>query len=167
MIPHNSGHTLIDFNREYSFILSIDHDGMQLYGVDSPILSLLPTSLSLLNKEFIFSINSKSVNPVTGGFLGCALTVKLIVVSPDNYTLWPTGLKPSPEYYANYPGELFIPLNNYVFGPNITWGVHEQTVIGELLSYLDIATNASKIYWDMPPRDLGLITLHISSKFKE
>jgi len=37
--------------------------------------------------------------------------------------LWPTGRKVPSTYYANFPGQLIIPLDRYVIGANVTWGV--------------------------------------------
>jgi hypothetical protein len=75
-------------------------------------------------------VNAKSTNPISKQSTSCIFTFKIVVVKNDNYTLWPTGLTPSKEYYSNYPGDFFIPLNMYVLGPNITWGIQEQSVIG-------------------------------------
>lgn len=68
-----------------------------------------------------------SVNTYTGQSLVCTFTMKFTVVEINNMVLWPTGRKLPEVYYANYPGELFIPLDRYVLGPNITWSVHENT----------------------------------------
>jgi hypothetical protein len=81
----------------------------------------------------------------------CTFTYKLVVVKPDNFTLWPTGLTPAKEYYANYPGELYIPLNRYVMGPNITWDVNETAVSGELPPHWILQQNKSYIEWDSFP----------------
>lgn len=48
------------------------------------------------------------------------------VVDVDSKALWPTGMVIPDSYYANFPGELVIPLERYVFGPNITYGVQEK-----------------------------------------
>ncbi len=46
-----------------------------------------------------------------------------IVVDVNSKVLWPTGLHLPDTYYANFPGELVIPLNRYIIGANITYGV--------------------------------------------
>ncbi len=40
--------------------------------------------------------------------------------------IWPTGVQVPDTYYANFPGELVIPLNRYAIGANITYGVQEK-----------------------------------------
>jgi|LakMenEpi03Aug12_release.lakeMendotaPanAssembly.Ray.scaffolds.fasta_scaffold297624_1 hypothetical protein len=50
---------------------------------------------------------------------------KYLVVDNDSLALFPTGLKLPDTYYANYPGQLFIPLDRLVFGSNITFGVYD------------------------------------------
>jgi hypothetical protein len=103
--------------------MSIDEQFITLYELNSPRLMINPHTDSLIGQTSIFSVVGTSMNPVTNRSLVCTFSYKMIVVSKDNYTTWPTGLTPPKEYYANYPGELFIPLNRYVLGPNITWGV--------------------------------------------
>jgi len=105
----------------------------------------------LVGSQSIFSIVGTSVNPVTNRSFACTFTYKLSVVRVDNFSLWPTGLMPSKEYYSNYPGELFIPLNRYILGPNITWGVNETAFIGELPSWWILQQNKSYVEWtDLP-----------------
>lgn len=53
----------------------------------------------------------------------CMFDWKFTVVDEDSKTLWQTGLKLPDTYYANYPGELIIPLDKYIFGANVTYGV--------------------------------------------
>ena len=62
----------------------------------------------------------------------CTFTFKYLVVPIDSRALWPTGRTLPSDYYANYPGQLFIPLDRYVFGSNITYGVKSEEKEKEL-----------------------------------
>lgn len=157
VISHLSFRTFVDFNREFSLIMSIDEDNIQLWEINSPRMMIAPHTDTQVGHQSIFSIVGYSVNPVTNRNLTCTFSYKMVVVASDNYTTWPTGLTPSREYYANYPGELFIPLNRYVLGPNITWGVEENTTKGELPSYWILQQNESVITWETK-LNLGKIT---------
>lgn len=152
VLPHSSRNTYVDLNRQWSFILSLDEDNVQLWELNPPRLMITPSDPTLIGSTSIFSIVGRSFNPVTGRDFRCTFTYKLAVVKADNYSLWPTGLTPSKEYYANYPGELFIPLNRYVLGPNITWGVNETAFIGELPPWWINQQNKSFVEWgELPP----------------
>jgi hypothetical protein len=69
-----------------------------------------------------------------------------MVVDPESRALWPTGLKIPDTYYANYPGKLFIPLDRYVFGPNITYGVFDNYDKDPPISYV-LQQNDTIITW--------------------
>lgn len=84
--------------------MSLDEDNIQLYELNIPRLMIAPSDPIHLDNQFIFSIIGKSVNPVTNNTQVCTFTYKVVVVHPENYTLWPTGLTPSKEYFSNYPG---------------------------------------------------------------
>jgi len=99
---------------------------MRLYRLNKPILSIRPSNPATLNKEFSFTVMGLSVNTYTGRSLVCSFSFKFYVVNLNSTSIWPTGRTLPEVYYANYPGELFIPLDRYVLGPNITYGVHEN-----------------------------------------
>jgi hypothetical protein len=42
--------------------------------------------------------------------------------------IFPSGIPFPEQYYANYPGDFYIPLNRYVWGANITYDVKEKMV---------------------------------------
>jgi hypothetical protein len=50
IIPHDSANTFIEFNRDYSFIMSIDEESIQLWELQTPRMLLFPTVPSLLNQ---------------------------------------------------------------------------------------------------------------------
>lgn len=68
-------------------------------------------------------------------------------------TLWPTGIPAPDTYYANYPGELAIPLHRYVIGANVTWGVQEKLTneTGELPNYWILQQNDTIVHWEKGP----------------
>jgi hypothetical protein len=87
----------------------------------------MPTSPDLQNKEFSFLVKAQSSNEYNpNSTLICTFTFKYIVVAVDSLALWPTGRVLPQNYYANYPGQLFIPLDRYVLGPNITWVIFKD-----------------------------------------
>jgi hypothetical protein len=65
--------------------------------------------------------------------------------------IWPTGATPPAAYYANYPGEMVVPLNRYVFGANLTWGVDERVEVGEKPAWWILQQNDTLIHWDKEP----------------
>jgi hypothetical protein len=52
--------------------------------------------------------------------------MKFSVIDVDSMITWLTGIKLPETFYANYPGQLFIPLDRYVLGPNITYGIYDN-----------------------------------------
>jgi len=68
-------------------------------------------------------VKADSVNEYTGDKISCSYSFVFLVVPADSLALWPTGLNLPDTYYANYPGNLYIPVDRYVFGSNITYGV--------------------------------------------
>ena len=123
-IPHHDKASFVDLNRETGEILTIDTEGLTLYHLASSMLSVNPTNNDLLNQEFTFLVRGESSNEYDPSHtLICSFTFKYIVVQVDSLAMWPTGLTLPTDYYANYPGQLFIPISRYVFGSNITYGV--------------------------------------------
>jgi len=55
--------------------------------------------------------------------LVCTYTFKYLLVDADTYAVWPTGLALPDSYYANYPGEMWIYLDRYALGANLTYGI--------------------------------------------
>ncbi len=80
----------------------------------------------------------------------CAFTFKFIVLEADKLALWPTGLEMPKDYYANYPGQLFIPVNRLVFGANVTYGIKvnsDQTIPTNYFLH----QNQTTIIWHTKP----------------
>jgi hypothetical protein len=81
----------------------------------------------------------------------CTFTFKYIVVPIDSLAIWPTGLTLPKDYYANYPGELFIPIDRYAFGANITYSVTSNRKQDPPEAYV-LQQNSTVITWyDKPP----------------
>lgn len=119
---------------------------MRLYRINKPMLSVRPTNNNTLGKEYDFAIIGLSVNTYNNHSLVCTHSMKFKVVDINSMDLYPTGLKLPEVYYANYPGELFIPLNRYILGPNVTWGVHE-TQHPNMSAYWILQQNETILHW--------------------
>lgn len=117
---------ILDFERSTNLVLVIEETYTRLYRLNMPILSVWPTNKATLGKEYKFTIQGLSVNTYTSRSLVCSFTMAFTVVDINSMTLWKTGLTLPSTYYTNYPGELFIPLDRYILGPNITYGVKEN-----------------------------------------
>lgn len=96
-------------------------------------------------------MKAQSTNEYTNASLICTFTFKYLVVANDSLALWPTGLKLPDTYYANYPGQLFIPLDRYVFGSNITYGIFDNYDKDPPV-YFILQQNSTRInWWDKKP----------------
>ena len=49
----------------------------------------------------------------------CVIKFTVVFVTPNNMTLWPTGLNPPSNFSVNSPGQVYIQLMNYALGPLI------------------------------------------------
>jgi hypothetical protein len=145
-IPHPNFHAFVDLNRDNSQMLTIDTDGLTLYQISTPRLSIMPQNPTLVSKEFSFIVKAESVNEYTKESLVCTFTYKYLVVDNDSLALYPTGLRLPDTYYANYPGQLFIPIDRYVFGSNITYGVFDN-YDKDPPSYFILQQNSTRINW--------------------
>jgi hypothetical protein len=125
-VPHPNFHAFVDLHRDNSQMLVLDTDGYGLHQISTPRLSIIPENPQLKNKEFSFVVKAVSTNEYTKESLPCTFTFKYLVVDNDALAIWPTGRKLPDTYYANYPGQLFVPLDRYALGPNITYGVYTE-----------------------------------------
>jgi hypothetical protein len=122
-IPHESPHAFVDLHRDNDQLLTIDTQGLNIYQLASPYIAFVPTD-SKMERSFNVLVKAVSYNeyyPETT--LVCTFTFKFQVVDEEDYSVWPTGLALPQSYYANYPGEMFIPLDRYALGANITYGI--------------------------------------------
>lgn len=55
------------------------------------------------------------------------------------------------DYYANYPGQLFIPLDRYIFGANVTYGVRSDQKENPPVTYVLQQNDTVISWWDKPP----------------
>lgn len=123
-IPHPNFHAFVDFNRDTSQMMTINTDLISIYQLATPILSIKPRNPSLVFTQFNITIKAESKNEYTNDTMNCTFTFKFLVVKKDSLLPWPTGLQLPETYYTNYPGKLFVPLDRYIIGSNITYGVH-------------------------------------------
>lgn len=144
-IPHPSFHAFVDLHRENSQMLIIDTEGYGLHQISTPRLSIIPQNPELKNKEFNFVVRAVSTNEYTKESLPCTFTFRYVVVDNDALAIWTTGRKLPDTYYANYPGQLFVPLDRYALGPNITYGVYTEDK-DPPIHYL-LQQNTTRIEW--------------------
>lgn len=149
-IPHVKFHGFVDFNRDMSQILTIDTERMMVFQLNVPTMIVMPQNSDLLNKEFIFKVIAESKNEYTNATLSCSFTFQFMVVHADSLALWPTGLNLPDTYYTNYPGQLFIPLDRYVLGSNITWGVIDNDEPSPPTYYI-LQQNSTRLFWNRTP----------------
>lgn len=124
VLEHNTHNVIVDVEKSTNLVLVIEESYMRLYRINMPMLSIRPTMNNTLGKEYHFAVQALSINTYTNHSLACSWSLKFRVVEVTSKKLWPTGLKLPETYYANFPGELFIPLDRYIMGPNITYGIH-------------------------------------------
>lgn len=105
-------------------MMTINTDLISIYQLATPILSIKPRNPSLVFTQFNITIKAESKNEYTNDTMNCTFTFKFLVVKKDSLLPWPTGLQLPETYYTNYPGKLFVPLDRYIIGSNITYGVH-------------------------------------------
>ena len=123
-IPHPNEHAFVDLNRENSTIMEMDTEKIVVHALHNPKLTVMPTDPKLLNTEFKFVVEGLSRNEYNpDDKILCVFEFKFLVVPNDSLAIWPTGRHLPDTYYSNYPGELFIDLDKYVLGSNITYGL--------------------------------------------
>ena len=153
VVEHRNYRTIIEFSRAHNHVFIMDEETMNNYQLDTPILTVNPTSKDTMGQDYQFSVNGLSVNSVSGVSLACSVTMKFKVVDLEDRHLYPTGFDLPKNYYANYPGELFIPLDRYVIGSNITYDVKEylDNKTGELSAHWVLQQNTTKLHWNRDP----------------
>ncbi len=111
-IPHVNFHAFVDMHRDNNQLLTIDTEQLAVYQLSSPILSINPTSPDLKGKNFSFVVKATSTNEYNQYTpLVCTFTFRYVVADIDLLSIWPTGMQMPFNFYANYPGQLFIPVD--------------------------------------------------------
>ena len=123
VIHHSTSRAAVDLNIQHSSLLSIDEDSIDTYFIDEPYLFLWPQDDKDLGKEFNFTVKAESKNENNGQSIVCTFDWRFVIVKADSLTMWQTGIPTPTSYYANFPGELAVPLTRYVIGANITYGI--------------------------------------------
>ena len=75
-------------NLQHNGLLSIDEDSLDTYFIDEPMITLVPTSSDLLNKEFKFTVEGLSRNENNGHSQLCAYQFVFVVVDVNSMALW-------------------------------------------------------------------------------
>lgn len=163
ILEHNSANVILDFERDTDLVLVIEESYTRLYRLNMPILSVWPTNNSTMGKNYTFVVQGLSVNTYTNRSLVCTFSMTFTVVNINSMAMWPTGLTLPTTYYSNYPGELFIPLNRYILGPNITYGVKENEH-PDMANWWILQQNLTILHWDKEP-SLGKITFLRQEQF--
>jgi len=94
----------------------------------------------------------------------CTFTFKYFLADPEDYSVWPTGYTLPQSYYANYPGEMFIPLDRYALGANITYGViyaKDQSPP----EYYVLQQNSTTIFWTDKPKTVTKYTMVVAEQY--
>ena len=123
-LPHHTGDAFVDLNREKSYLMTMDTEKIEVYVLSSPRITINPTDPSMLNKQIAFHVDAISKNEYDPSIQQiCSFFFKFIVVPNDSLLVWPTGKHLPDTFYANYPGQLFIDLDRFVLGANLTYGL--------------------------------------------
>lgn len=103
-IPHATPQAFVDLHRDNNQLLTIDTEGFKIYQLATPYVSFLPTNPNMERafNVLIKAVSSNEYDPTIS--LVCTFTFKYLLVDPDTYAIWPTGLNIPESYYANYPG---------------------------------------------------------------
>lgn len=64
---------------------------------------------------------AQSTDPLSTTRATCKLIVNFTVVSENNKTIWATGKNPPSFFSVNSPGDIYIPIHDYILGPNVTY----------------------------------------------
>lgn len=76
---------------------------------------------TLQNKKLNFTIIAQSTDPMSTLRATCNLTVNFTLVSENNKTIWATGKVPPTHFSVNAPGEVYIPIFDYILGANVSY----------------------------------------------
>lgn len=151
LFQHSTPNVIIDFERDRNLLMIMDTEKTKLLQLNTPIMSVYPTKQEHMNKTFDFYITGHSVNEASGRSMICTFSFKFTVADSNSMSLWPTGITIPTAYYANYPGELYIPMDRYLLGPNITYGVDERSKNGSFANHWILQQNETLIDWDKKP----------------
>ena len=100
----------------------IDEDTLTNYAINRPMLNIQPkNNESLQNQDLNFTVVAQSTDPMTNLRATCTLIVNFTLVSENNKTIWATGKVPPSHFSVNSPGEIYIPLYEYILGANVTY----------------------------------------------
>lgn len=155
IINHNSSDVFLDMNRYANELVTFDETGFKHYQINDVIIYFQQKDNTTINKTYDIEIIANSSDPIFGTPTNCTETTQVIMVEPNNMTIWPTKIALSDTYYTNYPGRLEIFLDRYVIGPNITYNVEETMIHKDLPTHWINQQNQSQVHFDKPPPSIG------------
>lgn len=122
VINHNTYKSAIFLNKAKSYLLVVEDDALTNYAIERPILSIKPNDKEELQNQLLnFTVVAQSTDPLSTARATCKLIVNFTVVSENNKTIWATGKTPPSFFSVNSPGDIYIPLHDYILGPNVTY----------------------------------------------
>jgi len=163
-IPHETPQAFVDLHRDNNQLLTIDTKGLMIYQLSTPYVSFIPIN-SEMEKIFNVVINARSSNEYDSTISTiCTFTFKYQLVGNDDYAIWQTGLSLPQSYYANYPGEMFIPLDRYALGANITYGIKYDKG-QDPPEYYVLQQNSTIITWTERPTSMFKYTTVVAEQY--
>lgn len=151
VIDHPSPDVFLDLNRETHTLLITGGDGLYNYQINDPILNIMQGDTSKMGASLTVLIEGNSTDPHSPAQQICTSRTTVVIVQPDNMTIWKSGITVPDEYYANYPGVLEVFLHDYVIGPNISYWITQPSTKEELPQFWINKRNESLVKIDRPP----------------
>lgn len=138
----------------------IDQEKLANYVIDEAIMTLtLKKDEDFLDRMMNFTITARSTEPSNpSDKSNCSFVFVFTLVEDNNRTMWNVGDAPAPNYNANYPGKVMIPIHEYALGPNITYRITEVKK-GELNKYKIYQQDQLKIHFEKPSPLKNLVFL--------
>ena len=151
LFQHSTPNVIIDFERDRNLLMVMDTEKTILYQLNIPIMSVYPTRNETMNQTYQFYVTGHSVNEASGRSMICTFTFNFTVINRDSMEIWKTGMTLPESYYANYPGELYIAMDRYLIGANITYGIDERSKNGSFANHWILQQNHTLIDWKKEP----------------
>lgn len=104
-------------------MLVFDRQGIKHYKLNDAKVVIQQKDNTTIGKSIDLVMTAVSKDPRGNTTEVCTEKTVVHIVTPDNMTIWPSGLTPPETYYMNYPGRVNIFLEQYAIGPNITYTV--------------------------------------------
>ena len=123
--------------------------------LSTPRITVSPSNPEMLNREFSFIVEAYSKSEYDPGIKQlCTFEFKFMVVPNDSLLVWPTGRHLPDTFYSNYPGQLFIDLDRFVLGANITYGIQigkGKDGLDPPVHFILQQNDTNIVWWDKKP----------------